>query len=73
MGLAVVNAELSTKSPHYQLKRQRVYVGVLSDRNQAIESVLEGFLQEIVEGLPPDEHGMGTGYDRIDMLDVQLT
>jgi hypothetical protein len=30
------------------------------DRNQAIDSVLEDFLQEITERRPPDEHAMSS-------------
>ena len=36
----------------------------------AIDSVLKDFLQEIRERRTPDEHAMGSRYDRIDMLDV---
>ena len=39
---------------------------------QAIDSVLEDLLQEISARRPPDEHAMGSGYDGIDLLDVQL-
>jgi hypothetical protein len=49
-------------------RRSAAWIGT-----RPIDSVLEDFLQEIVERWPPDEHVMEPGYDRIDMLDLQLT
>ena len=44
-----------------------------SDHNQPIDSLLKDFLEEIRERRPKEEHAMGSGYDGIDMLDVQRT
>jgi hypothetical protein len=37
-----------------------------------MDSLFEDFLQETMELLPPDEHAMEPGYDRVDMLDVRM-
>jgi hypothetical protein len=39
--------------------------------NQAIDSVLEDFSQEISERRSPDEHAMGSGKNDINVSDVQ--